>query len=116
MASTGKMKRALAKPIKQFFEQQLVLRDLNPALIKYELIWPNSTIETEQDRIDSINACVEVGTMSIETSVSMLASWTQVPDVEEEIKRIQKQQETKMKMEEKKAERRSKKVGEGEAA
>jgi hypothetical protein len=98
MASTTKLTDAIKKPIKHGLEIAWILQDIVPSLLKYEVLFTKSTIETEQDRIDSLVALSEAKLVSRKTAVTMLQQYTQVPDVEAEIAEIDKENRQQMEL------------------
>jgi hypothetical protein len=88
MADTVRVNQFLDGPIKFFYELSLICQGLNPDFIRFDTLWTKSTTETEQDRIDSIIAMRSATPplVSQKRAVEMLQQYTQIPDVDTELK------------------------------
>lgn len=93
MTSTKKLHKVMNKPIKHFLELWWILRGINPELIDYSVEWVTPSVETDQDRVDSVVMLKQAGITSTRTSVKMIQGYTGIPDIEAELKELEKEKQ-----------------------
>lgn len=91
MADTVRLNKALEKHIKTFFELSLMLQNIDPKLIKYECVWTKSTIMSEFEQMQMIIEAVEARLISRQWGAQMAQMITNVPDIDEDRKQIEKE-------------------------
>ena len=99
MADTVRLNQFLDEPILYFYKLQLMLQGLDPDDFNFETMWTKSTIESDQDRIESLIKMREAGGLSQKRFVEALQQYTQVPDIEQELKDIAEDAEKATQME-----------------
>jgi len=102
MDETKRLNKALDKHIKGFFELSLMLQNIDPKLIKYETVWTKSTIMSEAETMDMIINAVEAKLISRQWGSVMAQTITNVPDIDEDRKQIEKEQKAETDLEVKK--------------
>jgi hypothetical protein len=79
-----------------------MLQNIDPKLIKYETVWTKSTIMSEAETMDMIINAVEAKLISRQWGSVMAQTITNVPDIDEDRKQIEKEQKAETDLEVKK--------------